>query len=302
MSCIGVTISGGSFYGISSSFKDDAYPDFGEATAITLVNCSDCELTNVFLHNNTIGVSFQYSSSCVFRQSISSYHSRTGIVLSHSEDIVILDVYVRANLKGIDASWSWDCVIHNCLIWENDEAISFVSSTNMTLLRNTIFQNNDSIFLEDSDGCYIHNNIIYFNSRGIQLNSSSDCLITGNNIYNNTRAGISLDFSSNRNDIYENAFAYNAPNAICEGSSNHWDNQVDTGNWWSDYTGTGPYIINVNDQDNYPNWNETTSTSLTIDHSMPTFPAGLVIAAGVVIGIIALILVRSEKTPGIPVD
>jgi parallel beta-helix repeat protein len=302
VSCDDVTISGGDFYGISSSFKDDVYPDFGEATAITLVNCSDCELTNVFLHNNTIGVSFQYSSSCVLRQSISSYHSRTGIVLSHSEDIVILDVYVRANLKGIDASWSWDCVIHNCLVWENDEAINLVNSPNMTLLHNTVFQNRDSILLGDADGCYIHNNIIYFNSRGIQLNSSSDCLITGNNIYNNTGVGLSLDISSNRNDIYENAFAYNAPNAICEGSSNHWDNQVDTGNWWSDYNGTGSYIIDVNDQDNYPNWNETTTAPLTTDHWIPTVPATLIIVAGGVVGIIALLLLRSEKKPRTPVD
>jgi parallel beta-helix repeat protein len=188
------------------------------------------------------------------------------------------------------------------LLWENDEAIVLSTSPNCTLFNNRIFRNSEAVFLAGSDGCIIRRNTIYWNSRGVLLNSSSDCLLTENNIYNNTGVGIFLDFLSNRNDIYENAFAYNAPNAFCEGSSNHWDNQVDTGNWWSDYTGTGPYIINVNNQDNYPNWNETTSTQLTTDHPIPTLSAGLVIAAGVVMGIIALILLRSEKKPGIPID
>ena len=297
-----VTIRDGNFWGVRSDFEDDVYYDPGQATAITLVDCTECDLTNFLVHDNTIGVTFQYSTGCLFQESSSYYHTWAGIILWHSHDIAVLDVNVGGNLKGISTGWSWACAIRNCLILENDEAIDLVSSANMTLTQNIIFQNHDAIFLGDSDGCYIHDNIIYINSRGIQLNSSSDCLITGNNIHSNTGAGISLDLSSNRNNIFQNVFAYNTPNVVCEGSSNHWDNQVDIGNWWSDYNGTGPYIIDANDQDNYPNWNETISPTTTVDHSPITFPTGLFVVAGLVVGIIALIFVRSERKPEIPVD
>jgi parallel beta-helix repeat protein len=302
VSCRNVTIHNGNFWGIRSDFEDDVYYDPGQATAITLVNCTECDVTNVLLHDNTIGITFQYSTGCLFQDSSSYYHTWAGVILWHSHNIVVLDVNVGGNLKGISTGWSWTCVLRNCLILGNGEAINLISSANMTLAQNIIFQNNDAIFLGDSDGCYIHDNIIYINSRGIQLNSSSDCLITGNNIHSNTGVGISLDLSSNRNNIFENVLAHNSPNAICEGSSNHWDNQVDTGNWWSDYNGTGPYIIDVNDQDNYPNWNETTSRPPTVDHSLIILPAGLFVATGLVVGIIALILVRSERKPEIPID
>ena len=117
--------------------------------------------------------------------------------------------------------------------------------------------------MEDSDGSDIFNNTVYWNDRGVLLNSTSDCLITQNNIYNNTGVGIALDNTANRNVIFNNSFANNNPNAICEGSLNHWDNQIDTGNWWSDYNGTGIYIIDENDQDNFPLTNETTTTNGT---------------------------------------
>ncbi|MFW9806851.1 MAG: NosD domain-containing protein [Candidatus Thorarchaeota archaeon] len=251
------TIYGGDFHGISSDIYDPYYYP-GEATAISLVGCSRIQLHDVVLHNNSIGVSYQFSSACIQLRGSVYYNTWSGIIMSHSDDIDIVDVYIRDNLKGISASWSFDCQVRDSLIWENDEGINLVNCINCTLLNNDIFENGYAIFFGDSDGCDIRGNSVYHNLRGILFNSSSDCLLTQNQIYNNTGVGIQLDATSNRNEIIDNVFGYNSPNALCEGSMNSWDNGVDTGNWWSDYTGDGSYIIDENDQDNYPIVNSTT--------------------------------------------
>jgi nitrous oxidase accessory protein len=72
--------------------------------------------------------------------------------------------------------------------------------------------------------------------------------------------GVSLSSSAVNNTFYRNAFINNAQNAGSSLSGNFWDNGVE-GNYWDDYNGTDnngdgigdtPYIINENNQDNYP--------------------------------------------------
>ena len=277
------TIYGGDFYGICSDVYGP-YSDPGQASAITLVNCSRIQLLDVEFHNNTIGVNFQFSRDCILWRGSGYYNSWTAVILWHSEEINIVDIEIRDNLKGVGAAWSFDCEVYNSLIWRNDEAVNLVNCMNFTLLNNHIFQNDDGVFLGDSDGCDIRGNSIHHNSRGILFNSSSDCVVHLNEIYNNTGVGIVLDRTSNRNEIFHNAIAYNSPNAICEGSSNSWDDGIDMGNWWSDFIGDGPYIIDENDQDNFPIDNRT----------IPTTPNPLVltpeilVAAGGIIAVIAL--------------
>ena len=244
----------------------------------------------------------QDSSQCDITGGSGYYNSWAAISISHSEDITVDNVDIRNSLRGIDLSWSYDCSISNCLVRDNEAGIFLRVGMNCTLTHNTIYKNSDGIYLEDSDGAEIWDNDVYLNDRGVLLNSTSNCLITQNNIHNNTDVGISLDRTSNYNDIYYNTFAYNTPNAICEGSLNHWDNQVDTGNFWSDYNGTGAYIIDENDQDNFPIVSETTTTNGTIP-TWPLFvdPLLLVIVGGVV-GIIALTIIIIDKRRVIVVD
>jgi parallel beta-helix repeat protein len=286
ISCDSCTIYDGNFHGISSDVYVPYY-DPGQASAITLVNCSRIQLNDVVFHNNTIGVILQHSTGCLILRGSGYYNSWTGVIAMYSESIDIMDANIRDNLKGISLGWSFDCEIRDCLIWENDEAVNFVNSMNCTLRGNSIFDNSDAIFLGDSDGCDILDNAVYTNSRGILLNSSSDCTIIQNEIYNNTGVGIYLDRTSNRNLIYNNEIAFNSPNAICEGSLNSWDNGVDTGNWWSDYNGTGPYIIDENDQDNFPKVN---STSLTEPGPWEFDPLILGVA-GVVVAVVVLVAI-----------
>ena len=324
VNCREITISGGDFHDINSDwiYYDDIQP--GAASAITLMNCTSCNLVSVNLHNNSIGVTLLDSAQCGISGGTGYYNSWTAISISYSENIDIADVDIRNSTRGIDIVWSYDCRISNCQIRDspigidvsssynlrisncqirdNEEGVVLLTAMNCTLSHNTIFQNTDGIFMEDSDGSDIWSNEIYSNNRGVLLNSTSDCLITQNNIYNNTGVGIALDTTANRNEIYNNTFAYNTPNAICEGSLNQWDNQIDTGNFWSDYNGTGAYIIDENDQDNFPLTNEPTTTNGTIPNGSWFVDPLLLVIVGGIAGITALVIILVYRRRIIVVD
>lgn len=295
VNCRDITVSGGDFHDISSAWVDDYYYDPGSASAIILMNCTSCDLVGVNCYNNSIGVTIQDSSQCDVVGGVEYDNSWVAISISYSEDIDIANVDIRNSTRGIDINWSYNCYISNCIVRSHEAGIFLRLSMNCTIFHNTVFQNGDGLYLEDSDGADISDNNLYWNDRGVLLNSTSDSWITHNNIHNNTGVGISLDSTSNHNDIFYNTFAYNMPNALCEGSLNHWDNQVDIGNWWSDYSGEGPYIIDENDQDNFPMNEPLTSNGTTTTNGFwitdPLF-AGIVIAVVGIIGVAILVAYR----------
>jgi parallel beta-helix repeat protein len=290
VSCSAVTVSGGDFSGVRSD-RTEPYYDPGQASAIVLLNCTSCTLSGLNFHNNTIGVNLQYSTECNVTGSSGYLNAWRGISVSHSTLIRISDTDISHSPRGIEISLSHNCRISGSTITENEEGVVLLTSYSCHLSGNLIFDNRDGILLVDSDGTNLDANAVYWNDRGILLNSTSDCIIIGNNIYNNTRVGICLTAGSNLNDIYGNIFAFNAPNSICEGASNHWDNQVDTGNSWSDYSGEGPYVIDENDQDNYPSI-YTRTTTIGGPGGLNLLQIG---AAAGVVGLAALIILVTEK-------
>jgi parallel beta-helix repeat protein len=117
------------------------------------------------------------------------------------------------------------------------------------------------------------NNITANNNHGIHIDSSFNNSVSGNNITANNGSGIIL-VSSSSNNIYHNNFVNNGAygtQAFSYNSTNVWDDGYPLGgNYWSDYVGvdlysgpyqnqTGsdgmgdaPYVIDGNNQDNYP--------------------------------------------------
>jgi len=146
----------------------------------------------------------------------------------------------------------------------------------------------------------IHGNRITENGYGIQLwDSSNHNDIYGNNITNSLSYGIRLGESSN-NTFYHNYFINNANQVYVEPDNpNTWDdNYPSGGNHWSDYTDVDqysgpdqnelgsdeiwdhPYIIDENNQDNYP--------------IVPEFPSFPILPLFMVASLLAVAICRRE--------
>jgi parallel beta-helix repeat protein len=145
-----------------------------------------------------------------------------------------------------------------------------MSQTNYVTVKNTKLQDfNIGIFAPKSNYDTVLGNTIAQNSYlGIYVDGSSDDDIIANNIQQNSY-GVWLTTSSN-NNIYHNNFVNNAVQVYTD-SMNTWDFGYPVGgNYWSDYAGSdlysgpsqdqtgsdgigdSPYIIDVNNVDNYP--------------------------------------------------
>jgi len=140
---------------------------------------------------------------------------------------------------------------------------------NSTIFNNNIRCCSNGIALSESYNNTILQNNLNENSVGISLEYSSNNAISRNNITAND-VGIWLYFSSN-NSIFHNNFINNTEQAYSSASINSWDDGYPSGgNYWSDYNGTDlysgvyqnetgsdgigdtPYVIDENNQDNYP--------------------------------------------------
>jgi len=117
---------------------------------------------------------------------------------------------------------------------------------------------NGSILLKATNS-NIEGNIISGSQCGILISESSGNTIVDNIISNND-VGIKLLSNSSENAVCRNSFINNTQNVLIDSSSSAiWDDGI--GNYWSDYNGTDsntdgigdtPYIIDENNQDNYP--------------------------------------------------
>jgi len=204
----------------------------------------------------------------------------TGIYLTGRSNVTIKNMEIKAfRYGGIWLDSSSNNIIYGNNITDNDHGIYLSGSSilgtsnNNTIYGNNIFENcYNGIWLEGSTNNSIYGNNITGN--GIHLggafsfSSSNNNSIYGNNI---TGCGIGLDAGSSNNMIYHNNFINSGGASSGRSSLNTWDDGYPSGgNYWSDYTGddfysgpyqneTGfdgigdtPYVINENNQDNYP--------------------------------------------------
>ena len=234
----------------------------------------DGNTSQIYIYKNNV-------SKCLF-----------GIRMDGAANIRIYDNIITQNKYGIDLSGSTHIILINnsltshrvgMLMPLDGYAIRLFRSNYNVVYNNFISDNWEGVFLWDSLNNTIENNNITDNlGSGIVLSRSNNTLIKNNNIVDNGYvqvppypgliygAGIEIRESTN-NKIWHNNFIQNTPQVDSDNSSNIWNNGYPSGgNYWSNYIGTDlfsglyqnetgcdgigdtSYVINRNNQDNYP--------------------------------------------------
>ncbi|MDH5375548.1 MAG: right-handed parallel beta-helix repeat-containing protein [Candidatus Bathyarchaeota archaeon] len=218
--------------------------------------------------NNGIGiflVGLHPSGNMVSKNKIAA--CGVGINIGSNGD-TISENNITENLRGISCRFSNNCTISGNNITANEYfGIWLYQSSNNIVSENNITNNQgEGIELYKSFNNTISGNFIANNTeQGVYLLLSSDNVVSGNRIKNNGCA-IWLGGESSGNFVYHNEFLNNGEQVHSSNATNVWDDGGGKGNYWSDYEdrypnateldGSGiwdtPYVIDENNQDNYP--------------------------------------------------
>ncbi len=162
------------------------------------------------------------------------------------------------------------------------------------ITRNNVSENEIGICLDNADYNRIENNTIADNDHGIRLNYSRNNTVIYNMIVNNYEldTGAHTDVNSFSNELHNNCFIDNDPQAVDEErtGTNDW-----TGNFWSTYSGSGPYMFDYN-QDNDPLDECPVGKTPEVVERVPALtPIGLIALVGLLAAIAAVTIVRKRR-------
>ena len=235
--------------------------------------------------NNEYGIRLYCSSNNMLRDNTMANNRYNFGVYGYSLSDFVNDVDVSNTVDGKPV-YLW--VNKQDMVAPSDAGyIGLVNCKNITVKDLNLINEGQGVLLAYTTNSTITRNNITNNWHGIELFKSSNNSISGNNITANNYYGIYLYYSSN-NTIYHN-IVDNTEQVNSWNSINVWDDGYPSGgNYWSDYTDvdqysgpnqneTGsdkiwdhPYIIDGNNQDNYPFmtrwWWEKTPPATTDDY------------------------------------
>jgi parallel beta-helix repeat protein len=220
-----------------------------DAGYVTLINCTNITVKNLNLTNNGSGVLLASTTNSTITKNNIRANSWGGIGFRYS-----------SNYNSITGNNITQCV-YACVLGE---------SSNNVISGNNITNNGFGIYLNWFSNNTISENSIAGGLEGIHFEYSSNNIISGNNMTNNSK-GIRLAKSSSNIFCHNNFIDNQKQVYLYESFYNVWDDCYPSGgNYWSDHTDvdqySGPYqnetgsdgiwdhsyIIDENNQDNYP--------------------------------------------------
>jgi len=135
----------------------------------------------------------------------------------------------------------------------------FDRCSEVTIVNNTINYGNFALYIYICENYTVTNNTLNYNYMGIFLSGSQNCLFKFNMLRENENEALRDISGVGMNYIYLNSFIDNNLGEISQAydhfTPNIWYNStLNLGNYWSDWSGIGPYIIDgeANATDPYP--------------------------------------------------
>jgi parallel beta-helix repeat protein len=245
---------------------------FDETAYIGWLGLISC--TNIAVSNTDIEGLLLYDTTGSTISNVHSHNSRSGIYLysSSNNNIMNCDTYTNAEY-GIYLESASGTDIIGCTAYDGDVGgiyvynsatdivdcdaygnhrdnsslypeqtgygISIRSYNNNLLTNCHVYNNQYGIYLSGSKSNVIANCTVHDNDYGMylyyisQFNNIMNCDVYGNSLY-----GIYFNYDITGNQIYHNNFIDNAQHALDDSIDQYqWDNGVDEGNYWDDYTG-----------------------------------------------------------------
>ena len=243
---------------------------------IRLFFSSNCSiLGNTLRHNNySIGLGHSSNNSVLGNNITENDWAGLMVEDSSNHNTVSRNNITKTRGAGLqlEDSSNYNTISGNNITNNGGEGIwhSFFSSYTK-ISGNNITDNGSGISFYFSSNCSISGNNLADNWYGIMLRySSNHNTVSRNNITNSRYYGILVDFHASSNSVYHNVFVDNAVHVGMEWGenlANVWDDGYPSGgNYWSDYTAAypdakeiddsgiwdTPYVIDENNQDNYP--------------------------------------------------
>ncbi|MFX1283201.1 MAG: nitrous oxide reductase family maturation protein NosD [Promethearchaeota archaeon] len=258
-------------FGNNITYNDCRVWETGPHAGITIFSSPEVNISNNLISEAGYeGIVIVNSKKCFLSNNIISGHHR-GIILDFSDLSIIKNNFLFHNSEAICCTNShFSNIIDNTCV-DNEDVCINIGGSNFSRISNNICVNNTAtwpgwyssgIILDTCNNCTITNCTISKCYQGIYTLGSAYCQIFNNSITNNLAYGINILSAYEiaiSNTIFHNSFIENNPNGFSQasdnGTSNYWYNlELQQGNYWSDWNGTGFYTIAgiANTSDIYP--------------------------------------------------
>ncbi|MGA2768865.1 MAG: NosD domain-containing protein [Candidatus Bathyarchaeia archaeon] len=273
----GVSILGSTGNDISQNVIEGNY------NGIRLLDSNGNTLADNDVSNNYYGISLSASNSNSITQNTVSSNEDTGIRISDSNNVTVADNSITRSTFGVALLASDNNTFADNNVSQDTDGFYVFASSNNVFFNNSAFSNTQSgIRLIQSTNNFVNNNTFSNDLTGILIDNSTTNALTNNNLLANSQFGIDSEYSdsniiagntisenvvraillfySNNNTIFHNSIGDGARTLASVNSTNHLDNGLE-GNYWSNYKGTDedqdgigdtPYVIDKDNQDNYP--------------------------------------------------
>lgn len=256
---------------ISGFTATGTYGNGGAGIYLNAVN--NCTISNNVCYNNSAGI-YLYNShdNLVTNNDVSN--NQDGIYLHESDSNKIIGNIASKSTYGrgiMLAFSSYNQILNNIVNSNRDDGIVLMergTSSNLIANNTVIFNSNFGIHFFAADNNQILNNTLMKNGVGVWLRGASKTNEIANNEFLENSYGIYLGDPSNHlgdcsnNVIYHNNFVDNLDPVFIYESISIWDDGYPSGgNYWSGYNGSdsdedgigdAPYVIDADNQDNYP--------------------------------------------------